>query len=253
VNSAPRVRYGKCLRLACGSALYFSHHLAQIEFGNDECFHFGCEPADLAFWEGPRGDQSQLADAQTLFTSGFDGSLRHPGGDSVGDNDDIGAFELLFFEQGDAIGGIANLALQAANQFVLDLRSHVGIAAFVVSQPGNMKQVRRIFAGEVVGLSRICRPEAQSRSGHRPRLCPLSPFQRSDTSCCNRWACYCKSDVLVSAKNSPSFAAGDHDVLHTLDRLHILRTLEGRGVGTAELTHAALHLMNRFVFVLVHP
>src|ERR1019366_1656090 len=38
-------------------------------------------------------------------------------------------------------GGVENLALQAANQFVLHWRSHVGIAAFVVGQAGDVKLV----------------------------------------------------------------------------------------------------------------
>lgn len=60
-------------------------------------------------------------------------------------------------------------------------------------------------------------------------------------------------ELLASTEKSPGLAAGDHNVLNALDRLHVLCTLEGRWIGAADLTHAALHLLDRFVFVLFHP
>ena len=35
-----------------------------------------------------------------------------------------------------------------------------------------------------------------------------------------------KMMVLIAAKNSVGFAAGEHDMLHALDRLHVLRAFE---------------------------
>ncbi len=71
----------------------------------------------------------------------LDGSLRHSGSDPVGNDDHIRALDLLFFEQRNPVGGVANLVLQAANQFVLSLRSHVGIAMFIVGQSRDVKLV----------------------------------------------------------------------------------------------------------------
>ena len=58
---------------------------------------------------------------------------------------------------------------------------------------------------------------------------------------------------LVPTKNSPGFAAGDHYVLHTLNRFHVLRALESGWVRAANLAHAAFHLLNRVVFMFLHP
>jgi len=52
VNAAAGVRHGECLSLTRGSAFYFSHHLAKIEFGDDKCFHTGCEFAILFSGKG---------------------------------------------------------------------------------------------------------------------------------------------------------------------------------------------------------
>ena len=52
----------------------------------------------------------------------------------------------------------------------------------------------------------------------------------------------------------PRLAPSCHvDMLHAFDGTHVLRTFEGAGIGAAELAHAALHLLHRFVFVLFHP
>ena len=100
MNSAAGVRYGECLCLTRGSAFYFSHHLPQIELGDDKCFYSACEFADLVFGEGPRCDQPQLADAQSPFTSSFDGALRDPRSNPVGNDDHICIVELFFVEPG---------------------------------------------------------------------------------------------------------------------------------------------------------
>src|SRR5580704_4373270 len=42
-------------------------------------------------------------------------------------------------------------------------------------------------------------------------------------------------------------------ILRALDRAHILSALESRGICGSQLTHAALHLTDRFVFVIGHP
>jgi hypothetical protein len=42
-----------------------------------------------------------------------------------------------------------------------------------------------------------------------------------------RWLVIANMMFLIPAKNSPGFAAGEHYMLHTLDRLHVLRALEG--------------------------
>jgi len=109
VNTAARVRDGEGPGLTRGGSLNFPHHLTKIKFGNDEGFYFRSEFANLFFGERPGGDQAQFADAQTTFTSGFDSSLRHSRSDPVRDDDYVGALELLFFKQGDAVGGGANL------------------------------------------------------------------------------------------------------------------------------------------------
>jgi hypothetical protein len=43
------------------------------------------------------------------------------------------------------------------------------------------------------------------------------------------------------------------DVGHAFHGAHVLGTLEGAGIGAAELAHAALHLLHGFVLVLFHP
>ena len=67
MNSAAGMRYGECFCLTGGGSLDFTHHLAEIEFGNDESFHFGCEFTDLFFGERPGGDQAQLSDVADPF------------------------------------------------------------------------------------------------------------------------------------------------------------------------------------------
>lgn len=62
-------------------------------------------------------------------------------------------------------------------------------------------------------------------------LCPLfvtacAPFAGMSRASHRNWWLR-ESDVLVVAKNSPGFAAGDHYMLHTLDPLHVLRAFEG--------------------------
>lgn len=47
--------------------------------------------------------------------------------------------------------------------------------------------------------------------------------------------------VLAPTENSPGFTVGDDYVLDTLDRLHVLRALEGGGIGAADLAHTSLH------------
>ena len=42
-------------------------------------------------------------------------------------------------------------------------------------------------------------------------------------------------------------------MLHAFYGAHVLRALEGAGIGAAQLAHAALHLRDRFVLVLFHP
>src|SRR5450432_994630 len=42
-------------------------------------------------------------------------------------------------------------------------------------------------------------------------------------------------------------------MLRPFDRLHILRPFKRRWVGTTQLAHAALHLADRFVFMVGHP
>src|ERR1051326_5104281 len=37
------------------------------------------------------------------------------------------------------------------------------------------------------------------------------------------------------------------------EHLHVVRSLERRGLGHVTLTHAALHLLDGFVFVFLHP
>src|SRR5581483_11520395 len=59
--------------------------------------------------------------------------------------------------------------------------------------------------------------------------------------------------LSVAGHHPPGFPAGNHHVLHALHRAHVLRPLERSGVRAAQLAHAALHLLNRFILVLVHP
>ena len=42
-------------------------------------------------------------------------------------------------------------------------------------------------------------------------------------------------------------------MLKALDGPHVLSALEGAWVGTAQLAHAALELLNGFVAVILHP
>lgn len=42
-------------------------------------------------------------------------------------------------------------------------------------------------------------------------------------------------------------------MLQAFDGAHVLRALEGSGIGATKLAHAALHLVYGFVFVFFHP
>ena len=66
MNAAAGVRHGECFRLAVSSSLDFMHHLAEIEFGDDECFYLRRELANLFLWERPCRDQSQFPDSQAF-------------------------------------------------------------------------------------------------------------------------------------------------------------------------------------------
>ena len=48
-------------------------------------------------------------------------------------------------------------------------------------------------------------------------------------------------------------SAGYQHVLQALHGSHVLGALEGSWIGAAELAHAALHLLHRFIFVIFHP
>jgi hypothetical protein len=56
----------------------------------------------------------------------------------------------------------------------------------------------------------------------------------------------------VSSRISPR-KIRELKMLRPFHRLHILRTFKRRGIGAAELAHAALHLADRFVFMVGHP
>jgi hypothetical protein len=112
VNPAARVRHGKSLCIACRGALDLSHHLAQIEFWNNEGAYFPRELANFLFRKRPSRDQAKFANSQSLLASAFDSSLGYAGGDSVGDHDDIRALDLLLFEKTNIVCRIANLGLQ---------------------------------------------------------------------------------------------------------------------------------------------
>src|SRR5271165_3767035 len=103
MDSAARVENGERPGLARSGSLDLPHHLTEVEFWNDECFHVHREFADLFFGKWPGGDQAQFADMQTAFTRRLDRALSYPRGDSVGDNHYICALELFFLEQGNVV------------------------------------------------------------------------------------------------------------------------------------------------------
>ena len=57
----------------------------------------------------------------------------------------------------------------------------------------------------------------------------------------------------LPGKNPPRLSARHHHMLGAFDGTQILRALEGRGVCTAELAHAALYLAYGLMIVLLHP
>ena len=128
---------------------------------------------DLLLGEGPGGDHAELADLDALVAGHLDGALRDARGDSVGDHDDVGAFDLLFFEEDDLVGVLEDLVLQAAHQFVLNVGRHVGIAALIVGEAGDVDVVAladvrhvghqvfaRLVGVELAGRNAWCSGEA---------------------------------------------------------------------------------------------
>ena len=60
-----------------GRALDFAYHLAEIEFGHNECFCFQGQLLNALLRKWPASDEAQLADFQTLCAGEFDAALRN--------------------------------------------------------------------------------------------------------------------------------------------------------------------------------
>ena len=57
----------------------------------------------------------------------------------------------------------------------------------------------------------------------------------------------------LAAEDSPSFAAGKHDVLNSFHRVPVLSSLKSSRVFAAQLAEVALEVVDRFVLMLLHP
>ena len=71
----------------------------------------------------------------------IDGALRHSRSDAVRHHDHFGAVDLLFFVKRDLVDVLGDLLLQPPDQLVLRGRRHIGIAALVVGQAGDVDVV----------------------------------------------------------------------------------------------------------------
>ena len=100
---------------------------------------------NLLFGERPGGDQAELADLHALLARHLDGALRHPRGDAVRHHHHVGALDLFFLVEGDLVDILVDLVHQPPHQLVLHGGRHVGIAALVVGQAGDVDVVA--FAG----------------------------------------------------------------------------------------------------------
>src|SRR5581483_10640363 len=149
VYAASSMRHVYDAALAAGGAFDFADHLTEIQLGNDQSFGGAGECGDLLIGEGPCGDQAKLADLQAARATEYDGPLCYSRRDAVRDDDDIGVGSGFLFEQGDTGYRAADLILQAADQLVLSLGSHVGIAALVVGETGHVKVVALPGGSEV--------------------------------------------------------------------------------------------------------
>ena len=58
--------------------------------------------------------------------------------------------------------------------------------------------------------------------------------------------------VLTSACSRGELA-GLHDVLNSFHGAHVLGAFESGRIGASHLAHAALHLLDGFIFVRFHP
>lgn len=88
--------------------------------------------------------------------------------------------------------------------------------------------------------------QLQSRNDDKERAWISYSPRKKEVSCCESLPVSLLTRlppryVLAPTKNSPGFTVGDDYVLDTLDRLHVLRALEGGGIGAADLAHAAFH------------
>src|SRR6266702_3145829 len=61
------------------------------------------------------------------------------------------------------------------------------------------------------------------------------------------------SQTLSPSVSSPSPPACHVNMLHAFHGAHVLRALEGPRIRASQLAHAALHLHDGFVLVLLHP